>query len=76
VGDDFDVGSGDMGVTLDEVRAEGRGVEFGRSDGGFFSFDVNRVLNRVGGYDNAVICFGIAAKEIISKLEIGEDRGR
>lgn len=60
VGDDLDVGGGDVRVLLDEVGAEDGGEEFGGCDGVFFGFDVDGVFHGVGGYDDAIVGFGVS----------------
>ena len=60
VSDDLDVCSMDVLVSLDEVSSEDGGIEFGRSDWGLFGFDVDGVLDGVGGDDDAVVGSGVA----------------
>ena len=59
--DDLDVRGCDVRVSFDEVGAENGGKELRRCDGVFPCFDVDGVLHGVGGYDDAVVGFGVAA---------------
>lgn len=58
--DNLNVRSGEVGVGFDEVGAEDAGEKFRRSDWVFFGLNVDGVLHRVGGYYDAVVCFGVS----------------
>lgn len=62
VGDDVDVGSVDVGILLNEVRAEDGAEQLRRCHGLLLSSYVDSILDRVGGHDNAVIGFGVAVR--------------
>ncbi|KAL2277369.1 hypothetical protein FJTKL_00072 [Diaporthe vaccinii] len=55
VHDDLDVGGGDVRVGVQEVLTQDRGEELGRVDGVFLCLDVDGVLHRVRGHDDAVV---------------------
>ena len=60
MGDDLDVGGGDVVVGIDEVGSEDTGEEFGRCDGVLFGKDIGCVFHAVGGYYDAVVGFGVS----------------
>lgn len=58
--DDFDVGSVDVRVLLDEVFGEDGGELFGRVDRVLLCEDVGSLLLGVGGNDDGVVGLGVA----------------
>ena len=59
--DDLDIRSYDVRVGFDEVCSEDGGEELGGGDWVLLCFDVDGVLHGVGGYDDAVVRFGVSA---------------
>jgi hypothetical protein len=57
-----------MAVSFDEVGTQITGEELRWVDGVFFGFDVDCVLDRIGGYNYAVVCLGISADSIVSTI--------
>ena len=66
--DDLDVRGCEVRVGLDEVGAEDGGKELGGCDGVLFGFDVDGVFHGVGGYNHAVVGFGVSA-DLLEELE-------
>lgn len=58
--DDLDVGCCDVRVGFYEVGSEDGGEELWGCDGVFFRLDVDGVFHGIGGYDHAVVCFGVS----------------
>ena len=71
--DDLNVRSCDMGIGFDEVGSEDGGEELGRGDRVFFCFDVDGVLHGVGGYDYAVVGFGVTVGLLAGASENGKE---
>jgi hypothetical protein len=53
----------DVGVCGDEVRGDDGSKELGWVDWILFGEDVARLFLGVGGYDNGVVCCGVAVGE-------------
>ena len=68
----LDIRGSDVRVGFDEVGSEDRGEELGRGDGVFFRFDVDGILHGVGGYDHAVVGFGVAVNCLEELAKSGE----
>lgn len=60
--DDLDVCHVDMSVRLYKVVRDRAGEQLGRADGMLLGEDEDGVLDGVGGYDDAVIGFGVAVE--------------
>lgn len=73
VGDDVDVRSVDVGVFLDEVSAQDGSKELWRSDGILLGEDIDGVLDRVCGYDNAVVGRGVSTDGNVRWLQLRID---
>jgi hypothetical protein len=68
--DNVNVRAVNVSILGDEVVASNGSKDLGRADGVLLGEDVESVLNRVGGDDDAVISFGIAARlkmKLVSK---------
>lgn len=64
VSDNVDVGRMDMSIFLDEVSTQDRSKQLWRSDGVLLGQDVDGVLDRIRGYDNAVVGLGVSTEEM------------
>lgn len=60
-----------MGIGFDEVGSEDGGEELGRGDRVFFCFDIDGVLHGVGGYDYAVVSFGVTVGLLAGTRRMG-----
>jgi hypothetical protein len=70
VHDHLDVRGRDVRVRVQEVLPQVAGVELGRVDGVLLGFDVDCVFDRVGCYNDAVVCFGVS-EGFVSWGELG-----
>jgi len=57
---DLDVGGRDVGVRIKEVLAEVAGIQLWGVDGMLLGLDVDGVLDRVSGHDDAVVGLGVS----------------
>ena len=71
--DDLDVCGVDVRVGLDEVGSDNGCEELGRCDRVLLGEDVAGLLLGVGGYDNGVVCRGIAGRSQILLIEALEN---
>jgi len=61
---------GDVRVRVDEVLGEVGGVELRGVDGVLLGFDVDGVLDGVGGDDDAVVGLGVAGGVLVGRTMI------
>ena len=62
MGDDLDIGGGDVGVLFDEMGAENAGKELWGCDGILFGFDVDCIFHGISGYDDTIV--GLCVSEL------------
>lgn len=68
--DDVYVGSVNVFVSFDEVRADDRAKELRGSDGVLLSKNVDGVLDRVRSNNNAVVSFGVAVGSSLANDDV------